>query len=252
MEKREPKIEDHEGFNGRRPVVDPFVVGEKVTMAVTYFNMAAGYMTLETRPFIEVNGRKSYNLHLTLKSSKVFSYFYGVDDHAETALDYETLTPYTLSIDVKESKQLKEIRTFFDWKKLTGQYWETKVTADEGKKVKKKTWSILPFSQNVLSAAFYLRTFTYAPGKNLAFRVADAGDNLVFTAKVLRKEKIKTEIGEFDTIVFSPRITIDGLFKQVGEILIWITDDDRKHIVRIESKIRIGTIIAKLKSIEYQ
>src|SRR5690606_29120766 len=112
-------------------------------------------------------------------------------------------------------------------------------------------WKILPFSQNVVSAAFYMRTFTYGPDKELAFRVADAGKNLVFTGKVLRREKLDTEIGQLDTVVVKPKITIDGVFKQVGDILIWLTDDERKHIVRIESKIKIGTIVAKLKSIEY-
>ena len=249
--KREASIEDTEGFTGRRPHVDPFIVGEKVTLAMTYFNVSAGYMTLETRPFVEVNGRKSYHFYLTAKSSKMFNMIYSVDDWAETFVDFEEMVPYTLGIDVKESKQLKDIRSFFDWKTMTAQYWETKLTADDGKKTRKKVWNILPFSQNVLSAAFYMRTFTYKPNKELAFRVADDGTNLVFTGKVLRYEKLKTEIGELDTIVVQPKITVDGMFKQMGEIFIWLTNDERKHIVRIESKIRIGTVIAKLKSIEY-
>lgn len=249
--KREASIEDTENFTGRRPNVDPFVVGEKVTLAMTYFNVSAGHMTLETRPFVEVNGRKSYHFYLTVKSSKMFNMIYSVDDWAETFVDFEEMVPYTLGIDVKESKQLKDIRSFFDWKTMTGQYWETKLTADDGKKTRKKIWNILPFSQNVLSAAFYMRTFTYKPNKELAFRVADDGTNLVFTGKVLRFERLKTDVGEFDTIVVQPKITVDGMFKQMGEIFIWLTNDERKHIVRIESKIKIGTVVAKLKSIEY-
>ena len=36
----------------------------------------------------------------------------------------------------------------------------------------------------------------------------------------------------------------------VGEVLVWLTDDERKFVVRLETKIKIGTIVAKLKSLE--
>jgi len=128
--KRLPEIEDDEGFNGRRPIVDPFRVGEKTTLALTYFNMAAGYMDLEVLPMAQVNGKKSYHFKITIKSSKLFSMFYSVEDWAETFLDYEEMRPYTLTFHIKESKQLKEIRGFFDWKTNTGNFWQKKITND--------------------------------------------------------------------------------------------------------------------------
>ncbi len=84
----------------------------------------------------------------------------------------------------------------------------------------------------------------------MAFRVADEGKNIVFTGEVLRREELSTKIGKLKTLVIKPTIEVDGAFKPVGDILIWLTDDDRKHVVRIESKIKIGTLVAKLKSID--
>ena len=37
-----PSIEDSEGFVARRPTVDPFRVGEKVVLNLSYFNIVAG------------------------------------------------------------------------------------------------------------------------------------------------------------------------------------------------------------------
>lgn len=249
--RRRPKLEDVEGFNGRRPLIDPFTQGEKVTLSMRYFKMAAGDMTLETLPFVEVNGSKAYHFRITLKSSSMFSLFYKLDDMAETFVDYKTLRPYTLNMTVKESKQLKDIKSYFDWKKNEATLWWKKISEDKGKEEKKISWKIEPYAQNVISAAFYLRNFTLKPGKSLAFRVADEGKNLVFTGKVLRREKLKTAIGTFDTVVVKPKITVDGMFKPVGEILMWLTDDDRKLLIRIESKIKVGTIIGELKDISY-
>lgn len=235
---------------GRRPEEDPFRVGEKVTLDVKYFNIKAGTMTLETLPFADVNGHKSYHFKVSLKSSKFFDWFYKVNDWAETYVDYNELTPYTYRILVKESKQFRDIRSFFDFKKDVAHYWETRITTTNGTEEKKINWNIKNFSQNVVSAAFYLRTFDFEPGKELAFKVADDGKNYVFTGKVLRREVLETPMGDLNTVVIKPKITVDGMFKPVGDILFWLTDDDRKFIVRIESQIRIGTIVAKLKSID--
>ena len=248
--KRQPEHEDSENFNGRRPLVDPFRVGEKVRFSMTYFNITAGYMDLMVKPFVQVNGKKAYHFEVDIKSSTFFNRIYAVDDKATTYLDYETLLPFNLDIRVRESKQIKEIRSFLDNEKLVGSYWEKKVTKEKGEQEKSVKWDIKPYSQNVISAVYYLRAFTLKPGKELAFRVADDGKNYMFKGKVLRKEKLKTEIGKLDTIVVKPEISIGGVFKPTGDILIWLTDDDRKFPVRIESKIKIGTIIAKLKSLE--
>ncbi len=248
-EKHLPEIEDAEGFIGRRPVVDPFHVGEKVTLALSYFNMVAGYLDLEVLPFVEVNGSRSYQYRVTAKSNSLFSKFYAVDDSATTYVDYSTMLPFDFTMSVKETKQLADIRSVFDHKKLKGNYWAKRVHKDKGPRNKELEWDIKSYSQNVISAIFYLRNFTLTVGKKLQFRVADEGKNVVFSAEVLRREEIDTEIGKLKTLVVKPTLAVDGVFKPVGDIFLWLTDDDRKHLVRIEAKIKIGTLVGKVKAI---
>lgn len=247
---RQPDLEDREGFDGRRPLVDPFRAGEKVTFEVSYFNMTAGELTMEVKPFVNVNGQRAYHFELNAKSSSFFSRIYTVEDRAVTYLSYDDLVPLSLQVSIKESKQLGETRTYFDWKNMRASYWQKKIVKDKGERSKKLEWDLLPYSQNVISAAYYLRVFKLEPGKKLAFRVADEGKNIVFTGEVLRRETLDTPVGKLKTIVVQPRVTADGAFKPIGDILVWLTDDDRKLFVRLESKIKIGTIVASLKSIE--
>lgn len=247
---RQPELEDKEGFEGRRPLIDPFRAGEKVVFDISYFNIVAGTLDVEVKPMATVNGVKAYHFEVTGKSNSFFNRIYAVDDKAVTYLSYDDLVPLNLQISLKESGQLAETRTFFDWKTKRASYWQKRITKEKGERSNKLEWDLLPYSQNVISAPYYLRVFKLEPGKNLAFRVADEGKNLIFTGEVLRREKLKTPIGELDTVVVRPKITVDGVFKPVGDILIWLTDDDRKFLVRLETKIKIGTIVAKLKSLE--
>ncbi len=250
LKKHVPELEGQEGFDGRRPLADPFMPGEKVTLKLSYFNITAGTMDLEVLPFVQVNGRKSYHFRIAGKSNSLFSSFYSVDDKAETFLDFENMTPYNMSISVKETKQLREIRSYFDWKKNKGTYWEKKITKKHGLEERQFEWDIQPYAQNILSAAFYMRVFPMEPGKTIQFRVADNKKNMVVKGHILKREKLVTPLGEINTIKMKPEIEMDGIFKPIGDVFFWMTDDDRKLVVRIESKIKIGTIIASLVEIK--
>ncbi|MCK6599786.1 MAG: DUF3108 domain-containing protein [Bdellovibrionaceae bacterium] len=243
---REPEIEDSEGFNGRRPINDPFRVGEEIVHDVHYFKVSAGELYLKVEPFVEVNGRKSYTFTTSIKSSSMFSTFYSADDKATTYVDFLDLVPHVFTLSVKESGQLRDAKGLIDLQKNMATYWEKKFTKKSGEEEKKLEWEVLPFSQNVYSAAYYMRLFKWDVGKEYAFRVADQGENLVFRGKAIRKERLETEIGDFDTIVIKPEITVKGVFRPIGDIYFWLSDDDRKFILRIESSIKIGTIVSEV------
>jgi hypothetical protein len=91
--------------------------------------------------------------------------------------------------------------------------------------------------------------FQWEVGKENAFHVADDEKNLIFRAKAVRKEHISTDAGEFDAIVIRPEIELKGKFNPVGDNYIWLSDDDRKYILRIESKIKIGTLVSEVTEI---
>lgn len=251
---REPDLEDGQGFNGqRRPLVNPFRVGEEVIHKVYYdshvVNFSAGTLSLKVDPLVEVNGRKSYQFLTSVKSSPWFSSYYAVDDTAVTLMDYDLLIPRVFTLHIKESGQLREVQSFFDFDQNKATYWEKKVTAKSGIEEKKLQWEILPYSQNVFSAIYYLRIFRWEVGREYSFRVSDEAENLVFKAKALLRETLQTELGPKVAIKIKPEFTVKGAFKPVGDIYIWISDDDRKMVLRIECKIKIGSLVSEVTSI---
>jgi hypothetical protein len=243
--RRQPEIESDKGFQGRRPIQDPFRVGEKIVLSVNYFKVSAGNVTLESRPFAQVNGRKNYQFRTTLKTSSVFSSFYSVNDYVDVLMDYEDMAPSVYELHVRETSQLREAQMFFDKEKKKAFFWEKKVTEKDGEETKRLEWDLPDFPQNVFSAIFYMRAFQWEVGTENAFYVANDQENLIFRGKALRKEKVSTEAGEFNAIVVKPEFELKGQFKPTGDIYIWLSDDDRKYILRIEAKIKIGTLVAE-------
>lgn len=245
-----PDIEDGTGFVARRPIIDPYHVGEELTYDVHYFKVSAGELHLKVDPYAYVNGKKAYNFGIAISTKGVFSSFYSVDDKVETLVDYDTLTPNVFEVHVKESKQLREAKALFDQNKGTVTFWEKKVTPKNGEEEKKEQWEVLPFTQNVYSAVFYMRTFAWEDNKEYAFRVINDSDNLVFTGKVVRREILDTELGPMKAIVVEPKITLKGAFKPIGDVFVWLSDDEHKYILRIECKIKIGTLVAEVIKIQ--
>lgn len=242
--RRQPEIESDLGFDGRRPIKDPFRVGEKVVHAVDYYKVSAGTMTLEVKPFAQVNGNKSYHFEMTAKTSNWYSGIYKVEDRATILMDYDTLVPSVYTLHVKETSQLKEARMLFENGKAT--YWEKKVTEKSGVEERKQNWDIEEYTQSLYSAVFYTRFFTWEVGKEIAFRVADDNENMIFKAQAIRKEKISTKAGDFNAVVIKPQVELKGKFKQAGDIFMWLSDDDRRYILRIEAKIKIGSLVSEI------
>ncbi len=247
---RQPDLEDTEGFgNERRPLKDPFRVGEKVTHTVSYFGTTAGVLTFSVSPFVEVNNRKSYNFKIGITSSRLFSSFYSAADQVETYVDYQDLVPHVFKLDIKESGQLKQAQSFFDQKALRANYWENKYTEKNGHEEKKQSWEILPFSQNAFSSIFYMRLFKWNVGQEYAFRVSDDEKNVVFKGRALEKVQLQTDAGKFDAIKIKAEIVSRGALTQTGDLLLWLSDDEHHYILRIEAKIKIGTLVSEITSL---
>lgn len=241
----EPSLEGQEGFIGRRPIVDPFSSGEKVVYDVTYMGMRAGQMSLEVLPFVHVNEEKHYHFKGSIWTTPFFSKVYSVEDSISSMMNFETLLPTVYKLHVKESAQRKEARFYFNRNENKAFYWSKKITEKEGTVEEKYDWEVEPFSQDVFSSLFYFRVFSWKVGAEKSFRVADNKQNLIYKGRILRKETIQLPAGEFKTLVLEPKIELEGQFKPSGEIYIWLNDDDKKQILKIQAKVNIGSLKAE-------
>ena len=67
--------------------------------------------------------------------------------------------------------------------------------------------------------------------------------------QVLRRETIRVPAGQFRTIVVRPIIQTDGLFGEDGRAEVYFSDDDRRILVLIRSRVSvIGSLSLHLTS----
>jgi hypothetical protein len=86
-------------------------------------------------------------------------------------------------------------------------------------------------------------------GDSLSFDAFSGTTRYVFQLKVVRRERIGTPLGEFDTFRIEPSITYlsDGKINDsVHDTSLWVSADARRLPLRIESAVFIGSVRIEL------
>jgi hypothetical protein len=235
----------------RRPAREYFWVGEKLTYDITYFGMVAGDFTTEVLPLKVINNRKVYHARGTAKSSSVFSLFYKLNDSLETFFDYEGLFSHRFHILLDESKQSRDSLELYDSEKAQTYYWNRWNHKTRGYTETKDFFPIRPFPQDSFSALFYLRTLPLKTGEVYTFPVVSEGKTWDAVVTVVGRGEMDTPVGRLKVIKLKPETKYQGILQKRGDSYLWLSDDDRRFLVRLEAKVKIGTVVGQLKKIEY-
>jgi len=203
---------------------------------------------MEVRKEID-NDRSVYKVSSVTKSNRVISLFYPVNDLVETYMDTATFYPYRYRSKQEEGTYSSDKEILFDREKKLA----TLIKHNDGGKT--HTDEVPPMVQDPLSVVYFFRTLPVEIGKDVSLEVYDGKKNwTVYDGKknwtlviqVLKKEKVWTPAGTFNTIKVKALIKFEGIFVNKGNVLVWFTDDAARTPVMMESKIKIGHITAML------
>ena len=200
----------------------PFRDGEKLTFTVKYGIVSAGEASLQARSSV-YQGSPVWYLSTTAKTYPFFDKVYKVRDRVESWWDKDTLLPYKFSKNLQEGNYRQHRVHIYNHqeKSSTYQKWSFK------KSVFENTEMVIPEgTQDILSAFYLMRTKKLEVGKSVMVNI----------------------FGNVECLVIEPKLKGEAIFKQSGRILIWLTNDDYKIPVRLESKITIGSFVATLTS----
>jgi hypothetical protein len=109
----------------------------------------------------------------------------------------------------------------------------------------------LPTSQPLddISFIFYARTLPLRVGDSYTVHRYYKEDGNPVVIRVLRRETITVPAGTFNTVVVQPIIKTDGLFGQGGQAEVYLTDDHRRMMVQLRSRVPlVGSITLNLQS----
>jgi hypothetical protein len=175
-------------------------------------------------------------------SAPFISTFYRVEDFAESVIIDGI--PVNFRIKQREGKYRSDKETIFDVNNNVITFFNyLNGTRDEHSMKDENIW-------DVISGFFYLRTQPLEVGKPVYINIFDS--NTFYRAKidVLAKEKIKVANGgEIDTFIVKPTLQSEGLFQRKGDILIWISDDEKRIPIRVATSVSVGHVVAELQNI---
>lgn len=217
-----------------------FKVGEKLTFDVKYGFVKAGVAIMEIPTMKRIAGRDAYHLTFQVNSVPSFDWFYKVRDRYESYMDYEGLFPWRFEQHIREGGYSRDFSAFFDQRK-------GKAKTSEGE------YEIPKYVNDIVSAFYLARTFNYVNmKKGDRVHLQNFYKDKVYPLDVVfhGKEKVKVAAGTFSCILVEPLVVEGGLFKSEGNILVWLTDDELKIPVKVQTKVIIGAIDAELTDYE--
>ena len=223
-----------------------FQGGEKLTYKLFYnvsaVWIAAGEVTFE----VEDIGSQ---FHITAKGKTYESYdkIFKVNDTYETYLDKKTMLPLTSVREVHEGNYNLYDKVSFNQKEHTA----VSMRGNSKDDASKSEYSVETCMHDIVSIIYFSRNIDF---KNLTkgsyFPLSIFMDKQAHPLQVLYKgaeAKVKVKgLGKFDTQIFSPQTVSGKTFKENTAIDVWVSDDENRLPLIIETPISVGYVKAVL------
>lgn len=215
---------------------------ESLAFEVFWSGMLVGRARIETVPTTDSN---QFVVRTTAKANQTIQSWYPVRDTVESWVSSATGLPLRFHKRLNEGSYSASVLLNFDRANQ-----KVNVRGAQKKGGAPDTSLVAPADVHDLLSAFQAtRQAMLVPGESIRLPIVD--NRKVFQnveIACLRRETIEVDDKLYKTLVIEPRLHGDALFKSKGKLLIWLTDDERRMPVLMESAIKLGTIRAELVS----
>ena len=217
-----------------------FHVGEQLNYRIHYGIINAGVAELKVT---EENMRGSTPVvHMvgTGKTVGMAEWFFKTRDRYETYMDTEKMVPVEFIRDVNEGGYKINRHLYFD---------HNSYTVKDTKAPQKGTMDIMDNTQDIFSCFYYARTLDASQlkeGDMLQFNMFLDHELYPFGLRLVGREWVKTDHGKIKCLKFQPILQEGRVFKDKEGMIIYISDDENKIPVLIESELLVGSIKVEL------
>ncbi|MEM7660063.1 MAG: DUF3108 domain-containing protein [Bacteroidota bacterium] len=231
-------------FRPFAPHISPsFQSGEFLKYRIHYGFVTAGYATLEVMPEQAIlQDRPCWHIVGKGFTHPGFDWVYKVRDQYETFVDTESLLSRRFNRHIREGGFESYTETYFDQEQHKASY------INEWKKVTE--YPVPPGIQDVISAFYHARSthnaYTMQVGDEISLRNFLDRKTFDLKARLLKRETIKVDGHAFRALKFALMIEEAGLITDGSKINFWISEDENKVPLRIQSELKIGSLKADL------
>jgi Protein of unknown function (DUF3108). len=210
----------------------PFEVGEHLNYIAKVSSLNAGKASISVEGIERVRGIPTFHVVFDVRGRVLFKHF---------ANHYESWFDTTNLVSLRHSQQTDDVNKEYEF------FPDERVYIKNGSGVKNPSVS-MPLDE--CSFLFYLRALPLEVGKTYTVDRYYHADKNPIVVTVLRKEHISVPAGEFDAVVLKPVIKSNGLFSPKSDAEVWIANDSAHTLLKLKSKLSLGTLYLELKDIE--
>ena len=226
--------------------------GERLEYRVSYKakmfpNTEVGSVDVTTEEAV-VDGRTRYKVVGTGRTLPTYRWFFNMLDVYTVYIDPETLRPLTFDSDLRESDYTFRSHYTYDWDSLrVSTRWRSRQRPEQTKQME-----LTPETLDAISLFFSLRSARaedFQEGQPALLRMVLQDTIRQIHYRYLGREVKKIRnMGRFRSLRFECELgSSEGFSFTDGTIFtIWISDDENKIPLYIESPVRIGSIQAYL------
>ncbi len=200
-------------------------------------NIPAGTATLEIKPdLITEDGKKLMHIEGKAGTSGMINWFFKVENRYDTYIDEKSMAPVRFSRNIREGRYRRDDLVRFD-------------NQNNLAYSNRDTIEIPPYVQDIISAFYFARTFSMDSVEvGDAFYVDFHLSDSVYVTRILFDgyEQVRIGLGTFNALKFKPQVQEGTVFDQPYPMTLWISDDQNKIPLLIESGLKVGAVRLEL------
>lgn len=216
-----------------------FQVGEQLGYKLRYGPITAAEANIRVESTdVKFDNKPVYHLVAEGRTAGSFNVFYKVRNRYDSYIDKTDLSPYLYTENIREANYRRTDRARFYQD-------EKKIVSNKG------TFRGDGQTFDVLSAYYFARSLdisrlSVGAKFSMDYFLDDGVTKL--EVKYVGKERVKTSLGYFNCLKFSPSIQPGRIFRKDSKLYLWITDDGNRIPVKAQVEILVGSVTLELTS----
>jgi hypothetical protein len=211
--------------------------------------MTAGQITLRCQKYFEYHESPAFLFSATAVSSGFLPKVTGltVNDYFESIVEQKNFCSMRMYKKTQEGKRNFEMTQTFNPGQTTGHLVISDGSKNPPKVTRDEEIQGLPDCvQDLVSVVYHNRLRPMQVGGRYPVVISETGKIKTLEIVVRKRETLPTLLGTIPTLLIEGQSQPGMLFRDGGQVLIWVTDDQRKIPVRYEIKVKLGRVFGDL------
>lgn len=214
-----------------------FQVGEELNYKLRYGIFTAAEAKLKINDTdLKFDDKSVFHLVAEGRTSGTFDFFHKVRNRYESYIDRKELTPYLYTENIQEPSYRRNDKARFYQD-------QRKIVSNKG------TYKGDIQTFDVISAYYFARSLDVSKvtkGDKFTMTYFLNDELAQLEIEYVGKEVVKTALGKFNCLKFSPSIQPGRIFRKDSRLYLWVTDDGNRIPVKAHVEVLVGSITMEL------